>query len=317
MKKAITVIAESTQYVDFVLQPLDKMPDVIVLASRSRRERSNLNTPVPIDLIQVSKLPAREVELTRILTYSIPSFNSHAHGFGSGKNILPASLRGLGPDQTLVLLNGRRLHSMAIPWTQGVTGFGTVGTDLNAISSASIETIEVLRDGASAQYGSDAIAGVINLQLKKANHGTSVQLHTGQYYKGDGETISFSINQGIVFLKKGFLNLTGHLRYHNNTDRGGIYDGTVYYNIPATAPPAQRDSIRLLDDRKIAERGFDRKNHRTSGDNRIWNSGIAMNGGYSINGKTNLFWTAVWNTRFVKDQYSSAGYRYPKDSSID
>src|SRR4249919_2115519 len=85
IEKAITVIAESTQYVDFDLQPVDKMPGVIVVGSRSQKERSNLNTPVPIDLVQVSKLPAREVELTRILTYSIPSFNSHAHGFGSGK----------------------------------------------------------------------------------------------------------------------------------------------------------------------------------------------------------------------------------------
>ena len=315
IEREVTVTPRTVLHFDFILEPIDEMKNVIVVGSRSVKERSNLNTPVPIDILRVSKLPAREVEVTRILTYSIPSFNAHAHGFGSGKHLVPASLRGLGPDYTSVLMNGRRLHSMAIPWTQGVTGFGTVGTDINAISSAAIETIEVLRDGASAQYGSDAIAGVINLQLKKADHGTTVQLHAGQYYKGDGETVSLSINQGIVFVKKGFMNLTAHLRYHNQTQRNGVYDGGIYYNIPSTATPRQRDSIRILDEQMIASRGFDRKNHRPIGDNRIWNSGIAVNGGIPVSWKTNLFWTAVWNNRFVEDQNSSASYRYPKDSA--
>lgn len=311
----ITITDGSVQHFDITLEPLDKSANVIVIGSRSVRERSYLNTPVPVDVVQFSKLPAREVDLTRILTYTIPSFNAHAHGFGSGKNLVPASLRGLGPDQTLVLLNGRRLHSMAIPWTQGVTGFGTVGTDLNAISSAAIEAVEVLRDGASAQYGSDAIAGVINLQLKKANQGTLIQLHTGQYYKGDGESISFSINQGTVFLKKGFLNITAHIRYHNQTQRQGIYDGPIYYNIPSNATQAQIDNIRLLDEQMIEERGFDRLNHRPIGDNKIWNTGLVLNGGMPLSSTTNFSWTAAWNNRFVKDQNSSAGYRYPKDSA--
>ena len=135
------------------------MEDVLVLGSRSLIQRSNLKTPVPVDVIQLSKQQERQPELTRILNNNIPSFNAAPHGFGGGRHMLPASLRGLGPDQTLVLLNGRRLHNIASPWTMAVTGFGTVGTDLNAIPSAALETVEVLRDGASAQYGSDAIAG--------------------------------------------------------------------------------------------------------------------------------------------------------------
>ena len=315
IEKEITVVKGVSQYLDFILQPLGELPDVIVLGSRSQKERSRLNTPVPIDIVKVSNLPATQVELTKVIVSTIPSFNAPAHGFGTGKHVVPASLRGLGPDQTLVLLNGRRLHSMAIPWTQGVTGFGSVGTDINAITPAAIETIEVLRDGAAAQYGSDAIAGVVNLQLKRANRGTSVQFHTGQYYKGDGESVSISVNQGTTFFKKGFLNLTAQLRYHNNTQRNGIYQGMVYYNIPSNATPRQRDSITMLDQQKVIDRGFDRKNHRPIGDNRIWNSGIAVNGGLPVSGKLNIFWTAVWNGRFVHDQYSSSAYRYPKDST--
>ena len=310
----IKVTTDSVQFFEFVLEQSGEMGDEVILGSRAMKQRSNLNTPVPVDLIQFSKLPARQVELTRIIENTIPSFTAAAHGFREGKQTVPASLRALGPDHTLVLLNGRRLHTMASPWTFGVIGFGTVGVDLNAIPSAAIETVEVLRDGASAQYGSDAIAGVIDLQLKTSTGLTSIQLHTGQYYKGDGEAFSFSINHGLNFLKKGYLNLTADFRFNNYTQRNGEYDGTAYYNIPSTATPAQKDSIRKLDNQKIAERGFDRKNHRPLGDNKVLNSGFSINGGYPVNKSTSVFWTAVGNYRFCKD-VSSNVYRYPYNNS--
>jgi len=246
------------QDLDLVLQPSGEMEN-LMLGSRSLKQRSNLNTPVPVDLIQLSKLPARQVEITRIIENTIPSFTASAHGFREGKQTLPVSLRSLGPDHTLVLLNGRRMHITASPWTFGVIGFGTVGADLNAIPSASIEAVEVLRDGATAQYGTDAIGGVIDMQLKRSTGTTSLQLHTGQYYKGDGETISFSVNHGFNFLKKGFLNLTGSFRFNDYTLRNGEYDSTVYYNIPENATSAKRNSVKKIDKQKIAERGFDRK----------------------------------------------------------
>lgn len=314
IEKQITVREASVEDFDLVLQPSGEMENVIILGSRSMKERSSLNTPVPIDILRLSQLSSKQVELTNIVSGNVPSFNAAAHGFGPGKHMLPASLRSLGPDQTLVLVNGRRLHSMASPWVMGVTGFGTVGFDLNAIPSAAVETVEILRDGASAQYGSDAIAGVVNLKLKNSASGTTIQLHTGQYYKGDGEAFSIGLNHGTSFLKKGFLNLTGHLRFNNYTKRTGIYDSTVYYNIPVNATPGQKDTIRLLDDQKIAERGFDRNGIRPIGNNRVWNAGFVMNAGYPVSEKTNLFWTAIWNHRFVKDRSSSL-YRFPKDSS--
>jgi len=315
IEREIIINGDSVEYYfDLVLQPSDEMENFVVLGSKAMKQRSNLNTPVPIDLIPVSKLPARQIELTKVITNSIPSFNAAAHGFGGGKHLVPASLRGLGPDQTLVLLNGRRLHYMAFPWTFGVTGFGTVGTDMNAIPSASIETIEVLRDGASAQYGSDAIAGIIDLQLKKTTGITSINFHAGQYYKGDGEAISLSINHGVAFLKRGYLNLTVQMKFNNYTQRNGVYDSTVYYNYPSNASQAQKDIIQLLDNMKVAESGFDRKDHRPVGDNRVWNTGFVINGGVPLSSKTNLFWTTVWNYRLVKDKSSNV-YRYPKESA--
>lgn len=298
----ITVTEGSVQFFDFILQPSNEAEGVIVVGSRSSIQRSNLNTAVPVDVIQLSKLPQRQTELTRIINNSIPSFNAAPHGFAAGRHMLPASLRGLGPDQTLVLLNERRLHNIAAPWTFGVTGFGTVGIDLNAVPSGAIETVEVLRDGASAQYGSDAIAGIINLRLKRTTGITSIQVHTGQYYKGDGEAFSFNINKGFALHEKGFINITAHFRFNDYTQRNGEYTGTVYNN------------IRTADDSLVKANGFDRMNHRPLGDNRVYNTGIAINGGYNISKRINLFWTTIWNYRFVRD-ISSNQYRYPKDSS--
>lgn len=314
MEQEIMVAGSSEQYFEFKLKPSDQLDQVIILGSRAGKHRSNLNTPVPVDLIQLSKLPERQIELTRIIENAIPSFHATPLGFREGKQSVPASLRGLGPERTLVLLNGRRLHSMASPWTFGIIGFGAVGVDLNAIPSTAIETIEVLRDGASAQYGSDAIAGVINLQLQKSTGINSVQLRTGEYYKGDGQSTSFSFNRGFIFLKKGFFNFTAQARFNDYTQRNGEYNGTVYYNIPSNTTSAQKDSIRTLDNLKVIGRGFDRKHHRPIGDNRVLNTGFSVNGGYSLNKKTNLDWAVVWNYRDCSD-ISSNGYRYPKDSS--
>ena len=323
IEKEIVLTSDSLKYYfDLVLQPSDEMENFVVLGSRSIEQRSNLSTPVPVDRIQLSKLPARQVELTRILENTIPSFTAAAHGFREGKQTVPASLRGLGPDHTLVFLNGRRLHTTASPWTFGVIGFGTVGVDLNAISSAAIESVEVLRDGASAQYGSDAIAGVIDLQLKRSTGMTSIQLHAGQYYKGDGEAFSFGINHGFLLKnnrvpadKQGFLNVTGNFRFNNYTQRNGEYDSLVYFPFPRNATAAQKDVVKMLDNEKIAERGFDRKNHRPLGDNRVFNTGFTVNGGYPVSKSTSLFWTAIGNYRFCND-ISSNVYRYPFRDSL-
>jgi iron complex outermembrane receptor protein len=143
---------------------------VEMVGTRSLK-RSSTETPVPVDIIPVSKVTNQLglVEINSILHYIAPSFNSNRQSGADGADhIDPATLRGLGPDQTLVLINGKRRHQSSLVNLYGSRGRGNTGTDLNAIPAAAIERIEILRDGASAQYGSDAIAGVINIILKSS-----------------------------------------------------------------------------------------------------------------------------------------------------
>ena len=141
--------------------------EVQVVGSRSYN-RSSTNSPVAVDVIEIAQLAntTGRVEVNQILQFSAPSFNATKQSGSDGADhIDPASLRGLGPDQTLVLINGKRRHQSSLVNIFGTRGRGNTGTDLNAIPAAAIKRIEILRDGASAQYGSDAIAGVINCLL--------------------------------------------------------------------------------------------------------------------------------------------------------
>src|ERR1700730_6991643 len=158
------------------LTDIADLSGVVVLGSRSRAPRSKLTTPVPVDVIQTREVKQfAQTDLSQALTYAAPSFQSSRQTISDGTDhIDPAGLRGLGPDQTLVLLNGKRRHNTALVNINGSVGRGSVGTDLNAIPMAAIDHIEVLRDGAAAQYGSDAIAGVINVVLKKNYNGFNI-----------------------------------------------------------------------------------------------------------------------------------------------
>ncbi|WP_442680909.1 TonB-dependent receptor plug domain-containing protein [Sphingomonas sp. ASY06-1R] len=166
--------------------------------------------------------------LNQVLTQLVPSFNAAAFGGDTAQLTLSARLRGLSPNHTLVLLNGKRRHGTAnLAVLAGVTQ-GGAAPDLDFISPASIKRIEVLEDGAAAQYGSDAIAGVINIILKDSDEGGSVSATGGQYYKSDGLVLSGSINLGTKLGESGFINLTGMYRYHQRSQVGGI-DRRVYF----------------------------------------------------------------------------------------
>jgi iron complex outermembrane receptor protein len=157
--------------------------EIQVVGSRSYN-RTATNSPVAIDIIDVAELASTtgKVEINQILQYAAPSFNATKQSGSDGADhIDPASLRGLGPDQTLVLINGKRQHQSSLVNVFGTRGRGNTGTDLNAIPASAIKRIEVLRDGASAQYGSDAIAGVINIVLKDQTDGVTGGLTYGAY----------------------------------------------------------------------------------------------------------------------------------------
>lgn len=172
-----------------------KLGDVLVVGSRSY-ERSSTDSPVPVDVIDVGELSTNtgRVEINQILQYAAPSFNATKQSGSDGADhIDPASLRGLGPDQTLVLVNGKRRHQSSLVNIFGTRGLGNTGTDLNAIPATAIKRIEVLRDGAAAQYGSDAIAGVINIVLDDTE-GISGGVMYGAYSTAVGDGLAEGVN---------------------------------------------------------------------------------------------------------------------------
>lgn len=198
--------------------------DVVLTGSRNKK-RTVVNSAVPVDVIEVKQLSQStgQVEVNQLLQFSAPSFNSNKQSGSDGADAVdPATLRGLGPDQTLLLINGKRYHQSSLVNLFGTRGRGNTGSDMNTIPVAAIKKIEVLRDGASAQYGSDAIAGVINVILNDRNKGTEVNAFYGlNVFKSpgdndvvsdkklDGNTLDLSLNTGTSIGKRGgFMNLT-------------------------------------------------------------------------------------------------------------
>jgi iron complex outermembrane recepter protein len=239
-QKQINIAAGETVNVDFTLQNAGELNGVVVIGSRSVR-RVATETAVPVDILNINDLTkaAPQANLTQILNYVAPSFTSNTQTVADGTDhIDPAQLRGLGPDQVLVLLNGKRRHSSSLVNVNGTPGRGSVGTDLNAIPAFAIERIEVLRDGAAAQYGSDAIAGVINVVMKKNVNKLSASLYGGGFlskgandHRGgmDGKQVQLDLNYGIGLGKKGgAINFTGSLVTREDTRRATDYNGQLF-----------------------------------------------------------------------------------------
>lgn len=217
----------------------------VALVGTRGKARSAVLTPVPVDVIKINQLtmPTAKMDLTSILNAASPSFNFNKQTGSDGADMIDlATLRGLGPDQTLVLVNGKRRHQTAFVAIVGTRGRGNSGTDLNAISESSIDRVEILRDGASAQYGSDAIAGVINLILRKdvgvlnlnagysgyydPRNNTYYGKELGQYRHAgaiDGNAFSLGANYGIALGKsKGFINFSGNFLTSGKTFRQNL-----------------------------------------------------------------------------------------------
>ncbi len=198
--------------------------DAVQVTGSRARGRAAEQTAAPVDVIGKEELTATgATEVGQILQMLEPSFNFSRTFVSDGTDILrPATLRSLGPDQVLVLVNGKRRHQQALVNVQQTIGRGSAGTDINAIPLSAIERIEVLRDGAAAQYGSDAISGVINIILKKQTEETQLSFQAGQNYAGDGANYSGSVNTGVKLGGDGgFLNLSLEYRDRAETNRAG------------------------------------------------------------------------------------------------
>jgi iron complex outermembrane receptor protein len=218
-----------------------ELDEVVIVGSRNKN-RTAIDTPVPVDVFDISEIASKsgQVSINEILNSVAPSFTSQSQTVSDGTDhIDPASLRGLGPDQVLVLINGKRRHNSSLINVNGTVGAGSVGTDMNAIPTSSIKRIELLRDGAAAQYGSDAIAGVINIVLKDITNKLDMAITTGANFSDksnhqdggvDGEKIQIDANYGLDLGDKGgFINFAGSMStrqpaLRNATNLEQIYD---------------------------------------------------------------------------------------------
>lgn len=236
--------------IDIYLSQGQELAAITVIGSRGK-PRTDVERPVPVDVINAKELASTgQTDLGQQVQYSSPSFNSAKYGVNGTTNYAdPASLRGMGPDQSLVLVNGKRRHQFSTLNLNVAPGLGNVVTDLNSLPSAAIKRMEILRDGAAAQYGSDAIAGIINMQLNDQNDGGTFQTTFGQHFSSpnddasdgrtfrDGFTIKNSLNYGFGLGKENsFLNFTlEHFKFAG-TNRSDYYSGTIYPSVPEDQP---------------------------------------------------------------------------------
>jgi iron complex outermembrane receptor protein len=323
--------------------PVSNEQTIVVTGTRTAN-RTVANSPVPVDVIGADKIATTgQTETNRILNQLVPSFNFPQPSIADGSDTLrPATLRGLAPDQTLVLVNGKRRHVAALLNVNGTVGRGSAAVDLNLIPGIAIGRVEVLRDGAAAQYGSDAIAGVINIQLKSQNHGgrasatwgeyittindvaqvTGLQLNSAgqpqlnpsdpRYFLAntdgdrkvqDGAQLTLAANLGVPLGGKGFVNLSAEFRHRDDTNRAG-YDLRPNYTLGVTSATTTFDSREI---------GFDRLEFRF-GDPRSKDYNLVLNSGFDITPDWQLY---AFGTYGHRNATSAANWRQYNNTSAN
>jgi iron complex outermembrane recepter protein len=300
-----------------------ELNEVVFVGSRGAA-RAKIETPVPVDIIKINQvgLPTAKMDLTSVLNYAAPSFNYNKQSGADGADHIDlGTLRGLGPDQTLVLINGKRRHQTAFVALFGTRGRGNSGVDLNGFPQASVDRIEILRDGASAQYGSDAMAGVINIILKKdvnqwsVNAGWSGYYDTkfnarkfnagNQYYSGnaiDGGTYSLSVNNGFKIGKNGgFINISGDF----------LQQAKTYRQVDTVNPQLDKNALIYIN-----------SGRRAFGDGSVAKGGVMYNMEipFSATGNTVFYSFGGFNYKAsdafaYSRNYSARPNRFPADAS--
>lgn len=262
--------------------------DTVIVTGTRVADRTVAESQSPIDIITPEALQATgTTELATALARALPSLNFPRPAMADGTSgVRPAQLRGLSPDQVLILVNGKRRHVSALVNVNGTIGRGSSAVDLNAIPIAAIERVEVLRDGASAQYGSDAIAGVVNIVLKGAGEGGSISLGGGEYSEGDGRQWQLAGDAGLSFGNDGgTLHLAAQVGHQDPTNRSGPYQGTAPHtgNFPG-----------------VGERAF------KMGDPEVDQFAVSANAAFDIGDSSQLYATLIGSNR---DIVSFAFYR--------
>jgi iron complex outermembrane receptor protein len=301
--------------------PASDVGEVVVTGTRTAG-RSRLETVAPVDVVSQEALSRAGVtEVNQALSVSLPSYNFPRPGLADGTDtVRPATLRGLAPDQTLVLVNSKRRHSASLVNLNGTIGRGSSAVDLNTIPSAIVQSIEVLRDGASAQYGSDAIAGVLNLRLREAREGGNITASYGQrvttvdtlvqappaganftvadkakYDRQDGETINLNGWIGVPLGESGFLTVAAEYVDQKKTIRSA---------------PDWRQQYPLVNGQfDVRETSFNRLN-AWYGEPELTQYTVFANAGYDLNDDTSLY---GWTSYQRRDALSGGFFRRALD----
>jgi iron complex outermembrane receptor protein len=278
--------------------------EIIVTGTRTTGMRAE-DSAAPVQLIGAQAMQAvGQQDLTQVLAQSLPSLNFQGFGGDTANLTLSAALRGISPNDTLVLINGKRRHTTANLAVLGGSPYsGSATTDLSFVPTNSIGHIEVLQDGAAAQYGSDAIAGVVNIILKDNAHGGSFSVTGGKNYQNGGKTASTALNAGFALGDRGFFNISGEYKYHDYTSHGNydrrfqFADGTLKTSLLSNAQIAGI----------LGNPRFPNVNN-INGDARYDLYNISFNTGYELSDSAKVYAFGNYGNRISK---AFENYRHP------
>ncbi len=298
------VLVQGQTTINITLASGAQLEEIILVGSRAL-PRSNTTSSLPVDVLPAKELAATgQITFDKALQYKIPSFNTVQTPVNDATSLLdPYEIRNMGPSRTLILINGKRKNLSSLLYTQTSPGRGETGSDISAIPTDAIKRVEILRDGASAQYGSDAIAGVMNIILKDNPDNGSVTLRTGITSEGDGENIGISLNNGATIGEdKGFFNYTVDFSKVSLANRPGDVDALgEFIDFGGT-----RIGERLEDIQGFLSRRPDAGNINGSPETAA--AKFLVNGGYDISENTEFYVNAAYVYKKVN---SFANYRTP------
>ncbi|AIZ43165.1 TonB-dependent receptor [Cellulophaga baltica] len=294
--------------INVTLSEGNQLDEFVVVGSRTA-PRSNVDSALPVDVIGAKDLTSTgQASFDKALQYKIPSFNTVQTPVNDATSLLdPYEIRNMGPSRTLILINGKRKNLSALLYTQTSPGRGETGADISAIPQDAIKRVEILRDGASAQYGSDAIAGVMNIILKDSPTEGSATIRTGITTEGDGEMFGVSVNNGSTINEdKGFINYTIDLSKLNQSNR----PGTV------SALGEADGDLGFGADLGFVQEFLDRKPDagNINGSPETAAAKFEMNMGYDLSENTKLYANAAYVYKKVN---SFANYRTPYWRTLD
>ncbi len=287
-----------------VAAPVPEKIDAVIVTGTRTTGLKAVDSPSPIQVLDISTLERTGLpDLIQAMAQNVPSFTAQAFGGDTANLTLSAKLRGLSPNHALILINGKRRHGTANLAVLGGAFQGGASADLNFIPVSAIDHIEVLLEGAAAQYGSDAIAGVINIILKNYDQGGSVTVTAGKYFDGgkrtafdgSGRTADISANMGLKPFERAFLNISAESKYRGRSDRGGI-------------DPRVIDPANLAASPQLTQvPGYPYVNH-ISGDPRVHLTTMTANAGIDMGGGVEVYSTATYGQKRAQ---AYENYRMP------